>query len=67
MKHAVLAVGAVFILLPFAVMISTSFKSPADIASGALRLFPTEHYGFANYAEALSATPLLRYMANGVV
>ncbi len=67
LKHAVLALGAVFILLPFAVMISTSLKSPADIAGGALRLFPTEYYGLTNYAEALSATALLRFMANGVI
>ena len=39
MAHVVLILGALIVLLPFYVMVSTSFKSPVEIASGTGGLF----------------------------
>lgn len=39
LAHLVLILGAVIVLLPFYVMVSTAFKSPAEIASGTGGLF----------------------------
>ncbi len=39
LAHLVLILGAVIVLLPFYVMVSTSFKSPAEIAAGTGGLF----------------------------
>lgn len=39
LAHVVLILGAVIVLLPFYVMLSTSFKSPAEIASGTGGIF----------------------------
>jgi multiple sugar transport system permease protein len=66
-RHIVLAIGAVFILAPFATMIATSLKSSADIATGSISLIPGEFAIVENYSQALSATPLLRYLLNGVI
>jgi len=65
--HLVLAVGAVLILAPFWQMVSTSLKPGSEIAAGTLAFWPDEFYGVENYSQAFSATPLLRYMINGVI
>lgn len=39
LAHVLLILGAVIVLLPFYVMVTTSFKSPAEIASGTGGLF----------------------------
>ena len=66
-KHAVLALGAIFVLAPFVQMLSTSMKSSADIAQGGLRIIPREWAIIENYTEAFTATPLLQFMINGVI
>ena len=66
-KHAVLALGAIFVLAPFVQMLSTSMKSSADIAQGGLRIIPREWAIVENYTEAFTATPLLQFMINGVI
>ena len=47
--------------------LSGTTKSSQDIAQGGLNLIPREWAAFENYSEALSATPLLQYMLNGVI
>lgn len=67
LRHCVLAIGAVFILAPFIQMLSTSIKPGAEIASGTLAFWPDDFHGVENYTEAFTATPLLRYLINGVI
>jgi len=66
-KQLVLFVGALVILAPFYQMITTSLKPSAEIAEGTLSLFPREWHAIENYREAFTATPLARYMLNGVI
>ena len=66
-KQLVLLVGALIILAPFYQMITTSFKTSAEIAEGTLSLIPQQWNIIENYAEAFTATPLARYMLNGVI
>ncbi|MEZ5728421.1 MAG: carbohydrate ABC transporter permease [Burkholderiaceae bacterium] len=65
--HLALAIGAIPMLLPFVQMISTSLKSSSDIARGGLSIVPREWAAIENYRAALDATPLLHFMANGVI
>jgi multiple sugar transport system permease protein len=64
--HAVLAAGAVFILLPFVWMVLTSIKPPAEVFDASFRLWPTR-VAVENYQIALTHAPLLRFMLNGVL
>lgn len=54
-------------LAPFVQMLTTSLKSPADIAQGGLNLWPREWSAIENYQQALEATPLVTFMLNGVI
>lgn len=65
--HAVLAAGGVLMLLPFLWALRLSFLPTEDIFSPELRWLPSRWIGFENYARALTASPLLRFLANGVV
>lgn len=65
--HAVLASGAVFILLPFVWMLLTSIRAPEEILSGSLDPFPKSFHAYQNYSQALTVAPLLRFMLNGVI
>ena len=65
--HAVLLAGAAFILMPFAWLLITSVRPPAEIFEGTLRLWPRSFHGLTNYSNALSQAPLLRYMLNGAI
>lgn len=65
--HAILIVGAVFILMPFVWMLVTSIKPPNEIFSARLRLWPAQFYGVENYGFALESAPLLRFALNGVI
>lgn len=66
LRHAILLAGAVVVLAPFVWMVSTSIKPPDEVISSVLRFWPDEFHGWENYKEAFTATPLLRYMMNGV-
>ena len=65
--HAVLIAGAVFMLAPFAWMLVTSIKPPAEIFSAEISLWPKQFYGLQNYRVALDKAPLLRFALNGVI
>ena len=62
--HLALAVGAVFMLLPFWVMIRTSLTPSDAIFSGNLLVLPA--LSFDNYARVFAEVPLLRYYTNGL-
>ncbi len=65
-RHAALCVTSLLMMAPFIWMVSTSLKSPAEIFDPGFSLFPKEFNGVENYARALTASPLLRFLANGV-
>lgn len=65
--HAVLLLGAAFILMPFIWMVATSVKPPDEVFSATLRLLPQRFYGVENYGFALGQAPLLRFTLNGVI
>ena len=67
LKQLVLLVGALVILAPFYQMLTTSLKPSAEIAEGTLSLLPRQWHAVENYTEAFTATPLARYMLNGVI
>ena len=66
-RHAALLSIAVFALLPFVWMISTSLKPPSEILSSEVRFWPSEFYGAENFRAAFTAAPLARYLLNGVI
>ena len=54
-----------FMLAPFAWMISLSIKSPGEIFQQNFSFWPENFYGVENYREAITRTPMLRYLLNG--
>jgi multiple sugar transport system permease protein len=67
LRHAALLLIAVFALLPFAVMVSTSIKPADEIFSDTVRWWPQKLALIENYSEAFSAAPLMLYLVNGVI
>ena len=65
-RHVVLVSGAVLVLLPLLWAIRISFLPAEDVFSPQFHLLPSRWIGFENYARALTASPLLRFLANGV-
>ena len=66
LKYAVLLIGAFFTLLPFLWMISSSFKTPAEIIKIPPVLVPAE-LQWQNYVEAWTAAPFGRYLINTII
>jgi multiple sugar transport system permease protein len=66
-RHAILLVTASFALLPFVWMVSLSLKPPDEIFQADFHLWPTVFHGVENYRIALTAAPMLRFLANGVL
>jgi len=66
-RHFVLVGGAVLVLLPLLWAIRISFLPAEDVFSPQFRLLPSRWIGFENYARALTASPLLHFLANGVL
>ncbi|WP_204120109.1 carbohydrate ABC transporter permease [Levilactobacillus wangkuiensis] len=64
LRYLVLILLAVIILGPFILGFWTSLLPTADIAKGALW---STHISFANYAEAVKQTAILRYLLNSFV
>jgi multiple sugar transport system permease protein len=64
--HAVLAVGAVVMVLPMLWMLSTSFKPPAEIPVWPPHLLP-QAPTFANYTGIFQAAPFGRFFLNSAV
>ena len=67
LSHMVLATGAVVMLFPFFWMILASLTPQSDIFNGALLPQPSIHGAIENYATALTAIPLVRFMLNGIL
>jgi multiple sugar transport system permease protein len=63
--HIILILICLAFLVPFAVMITTAFKTPQDVFRAPPRLLP-EHWVLSNFVEAVRAMPFLRYLANTV-
>jgi len=63
--HAVLAGGAVFMLLPMLWMLATSFKPPPEIAVWPPHLLP-QAPTLANYRGLFQAVPFPRFFGNSV-
>lgn len=66
LKYFVLILGALFTLLPFIWMISSSLKTPGEIISIPPTLFPSSPQ-WSNYAEAWKAAPFPRYFLNTII
>jgi multiple sugar transport system permease protein len=66
-RHAILLVTAGFALLPFVWMLSLSLKPPDEIFQADFHLWPKVFHGVENYRTALTAAPMLRFLANGVL
>lgn len=67
LRHAVLVVLALAVLAPLLWALRISFLPADDIFSPTLKLMPTRWIGFENYARALAASPLLRFLLNGAI
>lgn len=67
LRHVMLLAIAVFALMPFAVMLTTSIKPAAEIFTEGYRWWPQQTAFIANYTEALTRVPIARYLLNGVV
>jgi multiple sugar transport system permease protein len=63
--HAVLMVGAVFMVLPMLWMLATSLKPPTEIVVWPPRLLP-EAPSFANYTGMFEVAPFGRFFLNSV-
>jgi multiple sugar transport system permease protein len=63
--HAILLLGAVFMVLPMVWMLATSFKPPPEIALWPPRLLP-EAPTLANYTGIFDVAPFGRYFLNSV-
>src|SRR5688572_12163761 len=61
--HAILAVGALFMLLPFIWMLSTSLKTPEEVFGFPPRLIPAV-LNWGNYTFLIRERGLLRIVAN---
>lgn len=65
--HAVLLIGAAFMLLPFLWMLLTAICAPDEILTGGLNPIPRSFHAVENFTAAMQQAPLLRFMVNGVI
>ena len=65
-RHAVLIGGAVVMLFPFVVMVSTSLKPAGEIFAPQFRLLPGTWAAWENYTTAFTRVPLARFLLNGL-
>lgn len=65
--HAVLMIGAAFMLLPFLWMLLTAIRAPDEILTGGLNPIPRSFHAVENFTAAMQQAPLLRFMVNGVI
>lgn len=66
-RLVVLGAGAVVMLTPFIWGFSASLKTPAEIWSGSIALWPETFYALENYTQALTKAPLWLFLLNGVL
>lgn len=67
LRHVVLMSAAALVLLPFAWMVATSLKPPAEIFADHIRWWPDRFYGAENYTAAFTKAPLGRFLLNGAI
>lgn len=65
--HFFLILGAAFMLLPFVWMLLTSIRPASEVFTAGFNPIPSSFAGVTNYSEALTKSPLLQYMLNGVI
>lgn len=63
LAYIILAVGAVFMIIPFLWMVLTSFKTYRETVKLPIQWFPAE-WNFDNYVEVLKQLDFLRYYRN---
>lgn len=61
--HLILVLIALAFLVPFAVMVTTAFKTPQDVFHTPPKLLPTR-WVTDNFGEAVRAMPFVRYLGN---
>jgi multiple sugar transport system permease protein len=66
-RHATLIATSLFILAPFIWMVSLSLRPPAEIFEPTFHLWPRQLFARENYTAAFGATPMLRFMLNGII
>lgn len=64
--HAVLALGAIIMVMPFIWMISTAFKPKNEVLSKTPNFIPA-HPTFSNFTGVFHAAPFARYFVNSMV
>ncbi|GAA5416578.1 L-arabinose transport system permease protein AraQ [Paraliobacillus ryukyuensis] len=64
--YILLAIGAVFMLLPFVWMLSTSLKAPNEVMAMPPVWIPSE-LNWDNFTEALAVAPFDRYFVNSLI
>jgi len=67
LAHAVLAAGALIMLMPFVWMLCTAFKAPGEIFESSLWPVPRSWYGFGHFEQVFKSAPMGRYLLNGVM
>lgn len=65
--HALLWVGVVYSILPFAWMLLTSLRASGEAFDLGAMFWPREWAAAENYGRALTETPVLRFMLNGLI
>ncbi len=63
MKHILLMFGAVFMVIPFVWMFSTSFKPEVEVLVWPPQIFP-QHPIFRNFVDLFAQAPFLRFFLN---
>ncbi|MET4213847.1 carbohydrate ABC transporter permease [Bradyrhizobium sp. LA2.1] len=66
-RHGFLAITTAFVVAPFIWMVSLSLKPPEEIFQGSFSLLPQSWHATQNYSRAMTASPLPRFMLNGVL
>ena len=66
LKYAVLGLGAIVMLLPFADMFVGALRGPADVYANPPRYFPQDPQ-WGVYARVFDELPMWRWMANSVI
>lgn len=66
LAYIILAVGAVFMIIPFLWMVLTSFKTYRETVKLPIQWFPAE-WNFDNYDEVLKQLDFLRYYRNTIL
>lgn len=67
LSHAILLVLAFLFLFPFYVMLVTSFRAPQELFTPVFNWLPQQFTGARYYVEAITTSPVLTFMKNGVI